>query len=283
MVLLTAVLLAVVVVAAVRGRVVAGEPVAEPIGAPPQVGDCAVENPLDLGAALNNWADTPPTVGTSVCAGERFGEVAHVYPDGSSAGSVATTSAGDLYGACGSHVDGYLSAPAPPSGSQFVPHGRVPFALIGPDARQRAAGQRWAACLIFLPISTDPDVPITVDHSLRDAWLDDVDNHLFAYCTDDETTGLPANCRSIHRFEVLAVARGTPGESQETMDAACRTAVAVELGSAAALDGGFLSSVAIASSPIRRMGSRGPGPRPSPRTATTSSHAWPPRPTARGG
>lgn len=113
---------------------------------------------------------------------------------------------------------------------------------------------------IFLPISTDAEVPITVDHSLRDAWLDDVDNHLFAYCTDDETTGQPANCRSIHRFEVLAVAKGTPGESQETMEAACRKAVAVELGSAAALDGGFLSSVAIAVKPDPEDGIPTTGP-----------------------
>jgi len=244
-----AVLLAVVVVAAVRGRVVAGEPVAEPIGAPPQVGDCAVENPHDLGAALDNWAGSPPTVRTAACAGERFGEVAHVYPDDNSAGAATTTSNTDLFGECFPRAGRYLSAPEPPSGPHFVPEWLVSVTLIGPDVRQRAAGQRWAACLIYLPISADADVPITVDHSLRDAWLDDVDNHLFAHCTDDETTGLPANCRSIHRFEVLAAARGTPGGSQETMDAACRAAVAVELGSPAALDGGSLSSVAIAVKP----------------------------------
>ena len=74
---LTGVLLVIVFVAAVRGHTVAGQPIAPPIQAAPQVGDCVTENPHDLGAGLYDL----PALGTGPCSGPRFGEVVFVVPD----------------------------------------------------------------------------------------------------------------------------------------------------------------------------------------------------------
>src|SRR6478736_9831770 len=74
---LAGVLLVIVLVAAVRGRTVAGQPTAPPIQAAPQAGDCVLQNPHDLGAALYNL----PALRTGPCSGPRFGAVVLVVPD----------------------------------------------------------------------------------------------------------------------------------------------------------------------------------------------------------
>jgi len=75
-VMMAGVLLLIVVVAAVRGRLVPGQASAQPSLPPPQVGDCVTENPNALGADLNTWSSVLPTVSTASCTGDRFGEVA---------------------------------------------------------------------------------------------------------------------------------------------------------------------------------------------------------------
>jgi len=134
---LTAVLLVIVVVAAVRGHTVAGRPIAPPIQAAPQVGDCVIENPHALGAGLYDL----PALRTGPCSGDRFGEVVFVVSD------FTVPPAGTAPGSdpCG-HVHQYLGAPSPaaPADGSFVPFAAVGAALIGPGARQRAAGQSVA-------------------------------------------------------------------------------------------------------------------------------------------
>ena len=51
---LVGVLLVIVALAAIRGQNVAGQPVAQPIKAAPQVGDCVTENPQSPGIDLSN-------------------------------------------------------------------------------------------------------------------------------------------------------------------------------------------------------------------------------------
>ena len=83
--------------------------------------------------------------------------------------------------------------------------------MLGPDARQRAAGQNWAACMVMLPISIDAAAPITVDHSLQGAWQRTDDSQLFAICVDDATSLWPANCRSPHRLRGVGFGVGHGG------------------------------------------------------------------------
>src|SRR6478672_616575 len=168
---LTGVLLVIVVVAAVRGHTVAGQPIAPPIQAAPHVGDCVTENPHALGAGLYDL----PALRTGPCSGPRFGEVVFVVPD-FTVPTVGTAPGSDP---CG-HVHQYLGAPspAPPADGSFVPFAAVGVALIGPGARQRAAGQNWAACIVYLPISTDAAAPLTIDHPLQGAWQRTEDSRL---------------------------------------------------------------------------------------------------------
>jgi hypothetical protein len=56
---------------------VAGQPTAPPVQAAPQVGDCVLQNPHDLGAGLYNL----PALRTGPCSGPRFGDVVFVVPD----------------------------------------------------------------------------------------------------------------------------------------------------------------------------------------------------------
>ena len=226
---LTGVLLVIVVVAAVRGHTLAGQPIAPPIQAAPHVGDCVTENPHALGAGLYDL----PALRTGPCSGPRFGEVVFVVPD-FTVPTVGTAPGSDP---CG-HVHQYLGAPspAPPADGSFVPFAAVGVALIGPGARQRAAGQNWAACIVYLPISTDAAAPLTIDHPLQGAWQRTEDGRLFALCVDDTATLWPANCRWTHHFEMLGIAVGTPSIPQESLDAACREVVIEALGSSTALD-----------------------------------------------
>jgi hypothetical protein len=173
--------------------------------------------------------------GPGRCSGPRFGEVVFVVPD------FTVPTGGDIGpGAdpCQGHVDQYLGTPSPPAPSDgsFMPFAGVMVALIGPDGRQRAAGQKWAACMVYLPISIDAAAPITIDHPLQGAWQRPEDSRLFALCVDDTTTLWAVNCRWIHHFEVLGIAVGTPTITQESLDQSCRQVVSQALGSSTALD-----------------------------------------------
>lgn len=235
-------LLLIVIVAAVRGHTLAGEPVAQPIKAAPEVGDCVTENPHDLGTDLYNL----PALPTGPCSGARFGEVVFIVPDF----TVPTANAGPLTDPCREHVDPYLGTPAPPpSDGSFVQFATVEVSLLGPDSRQRAAGQAWAACIVMMPISIDAAAPVTVDHSLKGAWQRTDDSQLFAGCVDDATSLWSANCRWPHRFEVLGLALGTAGATQESVAAACRQVVIEALGSSAALDRGELTTQVVPARP----------------------------------
>ena len=252
-VVLAGVLLLIVVVATIRGHTVAGRPTAPPIQAAPQVGDCVMQNPHDLGAGLYNL----PALRTGQCSGPRFGEVAFVVPDF----TVPTADTAPGPDPCREHVDQYLGTPSPPSSDgSFTPFAGVMVALIGPDGRQRAAGQNWAACMVYLPISIAAATPITIDHSLQGAWQRPEDGRLFAFCVDDTTTLWEVNCRWTHHFEVLGIAVGTPVIPPESLEAACRQAVIEALGSSAALDRRELTTQVVSARPQPNNGTLITGP-----------------------
>ena len=238
----------IVIAAAVRGHTVAGEPVAQPIKPAPQVGDCVTGNPNDRGVDLHDL----PALPTGPCAGARFGEVVFIAPDF----TVFAADNGPLKDPCREHVDEYLGTPPPPPlDGSFVQVAGVGVSMLGPDARQRAAGQNWAACMV-MPISIGTAAPIPVDHSLKGAWQRKDDSRLFAFCVDDTTSFWPPNCRLPHRFEVLGLALGTAGVTQESVAAACRQVVIEALGSSAALDRGDLTTQVVPA----RQSSSGDGP-----------------------
>jgi len=215
------------------------------------------ENPHDRGADLYTWKTTPPTFRTRPCTGPRFGEVVAV--DG---GHATTATGADTAAlACHRRADEYLgilprvafdpntAGPTPPREASFRPAADVLVALAGPDTRQRAADQAWTACVVYLPVSTDAQAPVTVDHALRGAWSRAGDSRLFALCLDDTASLVGANCRWPHRFEMMGMQWGNPKISQDAWDAACRRAAAGALGSSAALDRGELTTQVVAARP----------------------------------
>ena len=82
-------LLLILILAAVRGRMVPGEATAQPSTPPPQAGDCVTEDSKDLGADLYTWT----TVSTGLCTGDRFGEVTAVLSAETARAMIAGTSA----------------------------------------------------------------------------------------------------------------------------------------------------------------------------------------------
>jgi hypothetical protein len=249
-----------VVVGAVRGRVVRGEPVAQPVASPPAVGDCVLGNPHELDVGLYNWAPALPSVETGPCSGSRYGEVVLVFGDFVAA-KATLYPAENPYDKCIRGGDEYLAVPArlpfdggftvqpPVSDPVFAPAANVFVAFFGPDARQRAAGQAWAACVIYLPTAVDGRTPLMIDHPLQGAWLRIPDNQLFALCIDDIAEPVAADCHVPHRFELIGMAWGTTQATPEFIDAACRSTAIEALGSSAALDSGALTAQVVAVRP----------------------------------
>ena len=130
----------------------------------------------------------------------------------------------------------------PPEDGGFYRFDAVPVAVVGPDEQQRAVGQDWAACLVYLPLSGDAAVPLRIDHSLRGAWQRPVDSRLFTVCWEQAVPFLIGNCFAPHPFEVLGAARLPAGTAPEAAAAACREFAVATLGSSAALDRGDLDA-----------------------------------------
>lgn len=236
-----------VVVAAVRGRVVRGDPTAPPVAAAPQVGDCILENPHDRGADLYPITTPLAALRSGACSGPRFGEIVSLG-DGSPDGSDLPVAAIEQ---CHRQTYSYLGLPAP-TPAQDLPAGpavAVSFVLVGPDDRQRAAGQHWTACVVFLPISIDASAPITLDHSLRDAWDRPEDSRLFGLCLNELDAMNAANCMWSHRFEVISFNPGDPAASPESAQDLCTRDVVAALGSPAALNRGDISVLVVPARP----------------------------------
>jgi len=240
-------LLLIVIGAALRGRMVAGEGTAQPSTPPPQVGDCVIEDPNDLGADLYTWTAVLPSVSTGRCEGDRFGEVTGMLP----ARTAQAVIAGTATNPCQTSVDGFLGVQEPPLPADdggFSRFDGVPVAVVGPDDEQRAVGQDWAACLVYLPLSGDASVPLRIDHSLRGAWQRPVDSRLFTVCWEQTVPFLVGNCFAPHPVEVLGAARLPAGTTPDAAASACREFAVATLGSPAALDRG---DIAVQLLPIR--------------------------------
>jgi hypothetical protein len=64
---------------------------------------------------------------------------------------------------------------------------------LAPTIINRAVGQDWAVCLVYLPLSGDAAVPLRIDHSLRGSWQHPVDSRLS--CTASTARALVADAK----------------------------------------------------------------------------------------
>lgn len=237
--------LVVVLVVATGDRAVPGRAAVVPPPDPPQTGDCLLEDPLDLGDDDPlDTGDRLPALRTAACDGTRYGDVVAV---GAATGRRSTS--GDISDdRCWSAAHGYLGAPDPTTTfRQRIPVSDVWFVVIGPDERQRAAGQAWSACVVHLPPDGVSAAAMTTDHSLRGAWDRPTDSHLFSYCLDDPDTENPVPCVWTHGAEQVSYWDGDPTVSAESGLADCRTDAIEALGSPAALDRGELAVTLVTS------------------------------------
>lgn len=229
-----------VVVASVRGTLVAGRAVAPPVPARPEPGHCLLENPVDGGFTeyVVDEDDALPAWRTAPCEGARFGEVVAV---GAGVGLDASFQDGS-WERCWNDASGYLGLPDPAGvDGHRSTDVNVMAALTGPNERQRAAGQNWAACVVQVA----PYGDVTLEHSLRDAWSRSADRRLMALCVDDRRQLFPVDCREGHGAEQISSWPGDPAGFGQSDADACRHDAVVALGSPAALDGGDLTALAV--------------------------------------
>ena len=229
------------VVAAIRGTVVAGQPVAAPVPGPPEPGDCLLEDPFagDVDGYVLLDGVMLPAWRTGRCDGVRFGEVVSI---GAGVDLDASFQDGS-WDRCWDDAAGYLGLPGRQAGAGHrSPEANVMAALIGPDPRQQAAGQDWAACVVQ-PAPTGSGS--TVEHSLRDAWSRADDRRLFALCLTDTRSLQAVDCRERHGAEQISSWSGDPAGSGAPDVDACRQEAIGALGSPRPLDRGELTTVAL--------------------------------------
>lgn len=248
-----------VVIAAIRGTMVAGRPVATPVPSPPEPADCLLEDPFqgNFSGYVVYEDDELPAWRTGRCAGDRYGDVVAI---GKGVDDLQTTFVDGAWEQCWRDASGYLGLPDPSGADgRRGPDVNVLTALIGPDERQRAAGQDWAACVVQLAPS-GAGAGLTVDHSLRDAWSRAEDRRLMALCVTDERLLYPVDCRERHGAEQISSRSGDPAGFGESDVAACRLDAIDALGSPAALDRGDLTSLALPTRWDDRTGQQATGP-----------------------
>lgn len=253
-VVLAAVLFIAVLTPRLTGRVIAGIPQAMPVAQQPAVGDC-IADPIQP-----NWSegraqlDQPATSGSNygypamnvgVCRSPRFGEVVSIIAnpvkpvvtsDGTSQSitDINMDSCNDAaltYVGLGSVTP--QSAPSPGVWSQASPV--VGVAASSPSARQKAAGQHWLACVVFVQpaggTATQMRSQQQYEQSLRKAATNGHERSRVGICYPDRDLapssgyGLGA-CHGDHRSEFLAAgSTGTQTVSRTKLELGCRDEV----------------------------------------------------------
>lgn len=235
------VLIAGVLLAAARPGAVPGTALAGPPPGPPAAGHCLLEDPWSLDESDLDRGPLP-SLRVAACTGARYGEVVSVG---------AGTDLDDMWDdgtwdQCWSAISTYLGVPsATGSNPDRYPVSNASPTLIGPDERQRAAGQDWSACVVGVPPVGAEDAAPAVDHSLRGSWNRDDDGALFALCLADDETQEPVSCGRPHGFEQVSYWDGDPDRPAEDDLADCRRDAVDALGSADAIDGGRLQVIVV--------------------------------------
>ena len=143
-------LMAVLVLAAAVARIlappVAGQAVAAPVAGAPRVGDCVVTNPFRFPVP-----DEVPSANFGPCSGPHAGEVVGVVPDRSTFPQMIMDQqpVPDPRGCSGAASNALGLAGVQATVAPWVLRDVAPVDVVGPDRRQRAAGQSWVACVAY--------------------------------------------------------------------------------------------------------------------------------------
>jgi len=235
LVLIGVVLLAAVVAPNMGVRNVPGTPEAAPVAGPPAVGDC-VTDPVDPGwNLLEAQPGTPgvtvgtyayPSLGMSPCGGRRYGEVVAVIPnpskpvvtvtndDNSNSSTVVDPNLDTCYPAAGRYAGMAATGIRPePTLKDWYPQLRFGSSASAPSKRQRAAGQHWLACFVYLlpagGTAAEMEADERYDGSLRNALTTGKQRNRLGSCNagDDlnPQNGAPGDCDTVHLSEMFAL------------------------------------------------------------------------------
>ena len=223
----------------------AGLPQAIPVSAAPAVGDCLIDA---LPALFNvnsssQGASAYSELAVGPCSGPRYGEIVAVSAGPAAGSSDAGTDS------CAPPASAYLGLPTAngkpaPVSTFWYPSISAQWFVLGPSQRQAAAGQRWSACLVYLPSGDPRTVSERYVSSLRNALLTGVDSALVGVCPDDQSwNGSNAGgCGARHRAEVFATNYFVGGRqiSREQMLSTCVSLVRKATGLADVTAAGLL-------------------------------------------
>ena len=250
---LASVLFIAVLAPRVTGRVVSGLPQATAVPGQPSIGDC-ITGPVEPSwsesfAQLSEPGTTAttysyPMMNVKSCTGSRFGEVVSVIanpakpvviPDGASS---STTDAN--LDSCTAAAQSYAGLAVPTRDSTPTaiewgqPNSGLGVAASSPSVRQKAAGQHWLACVVFIlaPGGTAAQLRAQqrYDQSLRAALINGHERDRLGACfpgedLDSSAVGANGACGAAHRSELLAVAAINTPISRATLENSCREQV----------------------------------------------------------
>ncbi|MGS0686039.1 septum formation family protein [Nakamurella sp. GG22] len=213
--LLCGVLLLVVIASGLSGQRTAGTPVAAPVRPAPSVGDCQLEVTSEADALGNRL----PSPELSPCSGARVGEVMVVFPDYAAAGTVSPGSVSPLE-VCSDELNGYLGQPGDPAQpGTWAPALAVDTGLVYPTPQQRAAGQRWAACMVY-PLQGEGGSQ-QFNGPVRDVMRrPGADSAALSACFN-ELGRKPVSCLAPHRVEVFAWMTVQLGTTRAQLQTSC--------------------------------------------------------------
>ncbi len=228
--MVAAVLLAAIVVPNLSERRVAGQPVAKEIAGPPKSGDC-VTRMTDPWRQFDEPAPTDveiidyPSADFDGCDGPVAGEVVSVSLSATPPVRIAATDYLTAMSPCPIDAIGYTGSIPPivqPPGGQpaivWSPQLNFQYTTIGPNRAQRAAGQRWIACVIGA-VDGQP-----YSGRLRDVLIVGVLPSVFGTCLSSAgrffRTQVP--CYRPHQVEILgSTVLGGPPVAAADLQQAC--------------------------------------------------------------
>jgi hypothetical protein len=224
--------LVVVVVTAGLNRSVAGVATAVPVRPAPQVGDCLlgeVSSDTFRVLELDQRVPSPPL---GPCTGPRTHEVVAVEPNSIAGGQISVGDRSALDTRCLAAAGAYLGwdEQGPQQPGDWYPIAAFSAVLVGPDARQRASGQRWAACLVH---GSWPSAgALTWSGTAQGAWRRSGEAVApFTACWD-VPEGEPVSCLSRHREELFASMATTVDTTERGLLESCRELVVAATGMA---------------------------------------------------
>lgn len=242
MLVLVLVLLAAVIVPRIATKLISGHPTATPVPGPPAVGSCTTSvPPVSIFDDSGSKYVVLPPMQYGSCSARHYGEITAVLPNlppqknplSSGPGVIEPDTRGagwELLNHCPQQALVYVGLADPSPGNATDPAAWTPtlnasFAFAGPDARQKAAGQTWGACVLVANPGVDNNAAVGFAAPLRNAGASGRLPDLFGSCSASlSVTSAPEPCDDWHTYQILGQANLTTDRSSPAAQLqACRT------------------------------------------------------------